>query len=127
MLDGWTGGVRLFLTMNTFCQQEATWSLRHGNLSFEITKYSKHDRNHGIDFHLRYDTDTVIEMVNSFVWDDSDLFNGSVAVVEAAIAELFLKFLHLMSLPTDDYWAVNDFADDQCRGPSVKEKDHLAW
>ena len=74
-----------------------------------------------------FDTDTVIEMVNSFVWDDSDLFNGSVAVVEAAIAELFLKFLHLMSLPTDDYWAVNDFADDQCRGPSVKEKDHLAW
>ena len=74
-----------------------------------------------------FDTDTVIEMANSFVWDDSDLFNGSVAVVEAAIAELFLKFLHLMSLPTDDYWAVNDFADDQCRGPSVKEKDHLAW
>ena len=96
-------------------------------MSFEITKYSKHDRNHGIDFHLLYDTVLVIEMVNSFVWDDSDLFNGSVAVVEAAIAELFLKFLHLMSLPTDDYRAVNDFADDQCREPSVKEKDHLAW
>ena len=65
-------------------------------------------------------------MVNSFVWDGSDLFNGSVAVVEAAIAELFLKFLHLMSLPTDDYRAVKDFVDDQCRGPSIKEKDHLA-
>ena len=75
-------------------------------MSFEITKYSKHDRNHGIDFHILYDTDTVIEMANSFVWDDSDLFNGSVAVVEAAIAELFLKLLHLMSLPTDNYRAV---------------------
>ena len=101
--------------------------MRHGNLSFEIIKYSKHDRNQGIDFHLLYDTVLVIEMVNSFVWDDSDLFNGSVAVVEAAIAELFLKFLHLMSLPTDDYQAVSDFADDQWREPSVKEKDHLAW
>ena len=78
-----------------------------------------------LDFHLIYGTVLVIEMVNSFVWDDSDLFIGSVAVVEAAIAELFLKFLHLMSLPTDDYRAVNDFADDQCRGPSIKEKDHL--
>ena len=65
-------------------------------MSFEITKYSKHDRNHGIGFHILYDTDTVIEMVNSFVWDGSDLFNGSVAVVEAAIAEPFLKFLHLV-------------------------------
>ena len=95
-------------------------------MSFETTKYSKHDRNHGIDLHILYDTDTVIEMVNSFVWDGSDLFNGSVAVVEAAIAELFLKFLHLMSLPTDDYREVNNFADDQCSGPSIKEKDHLA-
>ena len=56
---------------------------------------------------------------------DVDLVNGSVAVVEAAIAELFLKFLHLMSLPTDDHQAVNDFAVDQCRGLNIKEKDHL--
>ena len=98
MLDGWTGGgVRLFRL------------LEH------------------LDFHLIYGTVVVIEMVNSFVWDGSDLFNGSVAVVEAAIAELFLKFLHLMSLPTHDYRAVKYFVDDQCRGPSIKEKDHLAW
>ena len=78
-----------------------------------------------LDFHLIYGTVLVIEMVNSFVWDGSDLFNGSVAVVEAAIAELFLKLLHLMSLPTNNYRAVKDFVDDQCRGPSIKEKHHI--